>query len=511
MHFAYSPAMCTPAANPSPRCFPTSIDASREFVGVSFGDRTLSERCLLIAKAFVRSPGASLPAMMASETELAGAYRFFNNPKVSPESLLFPHVQATLERLRDCLDWLCVHDTTEMAYAGTRKGLGPLQGKRRGYLAHAALAVAGGGLGPLGVLNLELLTRPDPPSPRRRKSSKRHKKRRVASYSVGPENEHSRWWRSVESVEARAKRKGLTRPIHLFDREGDSYLFIAMLIEHGCRFVLRMAHNRALVVKKGRKARYISDALRPLQTRSERDISISERDPKLRAPDALKKHAPRAERDVHLKISSTQLVLKRPDAAPDWLPSEIKVNVVHAYEPNPPPGETPVEWKLMTSESIQTKADVEHVVDLYRGRWVIEEFFKALKSGCAVLDREFEKAVALQNVLAMSIPIAWQMLALRTLARRDENAPAIAVLTQPQIELVVAASQQLPPRQRPPPNPTARQALLAIAALGGHLTRNGEPGWLTLARGLHQLRKLEASLSVWEHIRSRTVEFGVGS
>jgi hypothetical protein len=49
---------------------------------------------------------------------------------------------------------------------------------------------------------------------------------------------------------------------------------------------------------------------------------------------------------------------------------------------------------------------VERLVDLYGLRWLIEEFFHALKTGCAVLDREFDDASALQNVLAVSIPIA---------------------------------------------------------------------------------------------------------
>ena len=29
--------------------------------------------------------------------------------------------------------------------------------------------------------------------------------------------------------------------------------------------------------------------------------------------------------------------------------------------------------------------------------------------------------------------------------------------------------------------------MLAIAGLGGHLPRNGDPGWLVLGRGIHDL------------------------
>jgi hypothetical protein len=37
---------------------------------------------------------------------------------------------------------------------------------------------------------------------------------------------------------------------------------------------------------------------------------------------------------------------------------------------------------------------------------------------------------------------------------------------------------------------TVRDAMLGIAALGGHIKNNGDPGWLVLGRGL--TRSLEA-------------------
>ena len=39
--------------------------------------------------------------------------------------------------------------------------------------------------------------------------------------------------------------------------------------------------------------------------------------------------------------------------------------------------------------------------------------------------------------------------------------------------------------KRLPKRPTARDAMLAVAALGGHLKSNGDPGGLVLGRGMH--------------------------
>ena len=41
--------------------------------------------------------------------------------------------------------------------------------------------------------------------------------------------------------------------------------------------------------------------------------------------------------------------------------------------------------------------------------------------------------------------------------------------------------------QRLPAAPTARDVLWAVAALGGHLKANGEPGWLVIGRGFQTL------------------------
>jgi hypothetical protein len=124
-------------------------------------------------------------------------------------------------------------------------------------------------------------------------------------------------------------------------------------------------------------------------------------------------------------------------------------------------------------------------VDFYRARWTIEEFFKAIKTGCAFEKRQIEDLHGLLNVLALCAPIAWQMLALRAEARRKPDRLAAEILTKTQVDVLrVFARKPLPDK------PTVRDALLAIAALGGHIRRNGEPGWQTLGRGYEQLLTL---------------------
>jgi hypothetical protein len=120
---------------------------------------------------------------------------------------------------------------------------------------------------------------------------------------------------------------------------------------------------------------------------------------------------------------------------------------------------------------IDTPEQVAAIVDAYRARWVIEEFFKALKTGCAYEKRQLETFRALVNALAIFSVVAWRLLLLRYVSRTSPDAPAIGAITPRQVRLLQRiATMKGPgvPAVKMPPNPTARDALLAIAKLGGH-------------------------------------------
>ena len=168
------------------------------------------------------------------------------------------------------------------------------------------------------------------------------------------------------------------------------------------------------------------------------------------------------------------------------MPPSLKVNVVTVTERGCPDGVEPVSWFLVTTEPIKTRAQIEFIVDAYRTRWVVEEFFKALKTGCQFERRQLETAHSLLNALAILAPVAWRLLLLRHLARAKPKAPASAALTEKQLEVLRAVA-----RKPLPPRANARDAMLAVAALGGHLKSNGDPGWLVIGRGLHDLLLLE--------------------
>jgi hypothetical protein len=167
-------------------------------------------------------------------------------------------------------------------------------------------------------------------------------------------------------------------------------------------------------------------------------------------------------------------------------PRSRSVARIHVFECKPPPGQPAVEWFLLTNLPIDNDEKIGFAVDCYRTRWAIEEYFKALKTGCQFEKRQLESAHSLLNALAILAPVAWRLLLLRHLARAPKPGPASNALTTKQLQVLRAvAKKPLPPKLN------ARDAMLAVAKLGGHLKNNGDPGWLVLGRGMHDLLLLE--------------------
>ena len=184
----------------------------------------------------------------------------------------------------------------------------------------------------------------------------------------------------------------------------------------------------------------------------------------------------------------------RPDSTPKACAATIKVNMVLVQKVDVPEGETPVVWRLYTDLPVDTPEQIARVVDIYRARWTIEEYFKALKTGCSFLNRQLESYEALTKLLALLLPVAWKMLELRTVVRATPGAPATTVLTAQQVRLLKILHDRGQPKTPLPAKPTVREVSFAIAGLAGHFKHNGDPGWQTLGRGMQRLLQAESDL-----------------
>jgi len=116
---------------------------------------------------------------------------------------------------------------------------------------------------------------------------------------------------------------------------------------------------------------------------------------------------------------------------------------------------------------------------------VIEEYNKAIKTGCDFERRQLQDYDALVNLLAVFAPIAYRMLLIRSEAARAPDQPALSVVSQDELDVLRTLG-----RRKLSELPTVREIYFAVAALGGHIKYNGNPGWQTLAAGLEKLQTL---------------------
>ena len=456
----------------------TAWSPVRDLQGVRMIDRRHARRVVTIAKRAMAAPRASFPRMMRDDGELEGAYRLFSNPDVSPRSILDAHFEATAKRtLESGAPIVVVHDTTDCCFGGeaARTGIGRVSNDGKGLALHVALALAPDGL-PRGLLEVATSTRLGEVQP------KVQRERKPPS-----ERESARWFATVERVMSRLG--GANQAVHVMDREADSYLLFEDLVRAGRAFVIRANHNRRVLDEQHD---FLRDAIGHVDAMVEREVRLSNRSDRYRRISSKKTHAARDTRMARLAVGARTVTIPSGKRNRDFADRvSLTLNIVRVWEPCPPADQPPVEWLLITNLPVASVAQLEVVVDAYRARWTVEEFFKALKTGCAFEQRQLESRHALENALAILAPIACRMLLLRTLARRPDLVPATDVLTPIQIDVLRAISA----RFKLPRKPTVRDALLAIAGLGGFLRRNGNPGWQTIGLGFDQLLQAEI---VWK-------------
>jgi hypothetical protein len=412
--------------------------------------------------------------MMGDEAALEGTYRFLNNAKASFEQILRPHTVMTIKRSSVEPVMLVVHDTSKFQFGGEikREGLGRLPGGGQGFFAHYSLAVRPGELRDvLGVIAVRTIFR------KGKRGKKTPKQMRKDSG-----RESLRWTQNAQQSEELLG--AVTRCIHVMDREADSYENFCALVGMNTSFVIRLQNSRHVLTEDGHKLA-IRDITPVCETRAVRTVQLSRRGKRAGSAQA-KIHPSRDERCATLNICSTRVTVLRGEYWDKTLPKTLQLNIVDVSEQSAPEGEQAVRWRLITNEPIDTVEQVLAIVDAYRSRWVIEEFFKSIKTGCAYEKRQLESKEPLLNLLAILSVVAWRLLRLRSFARQDPKRPASDVLTSVQLSLL----QELRPKAFSR-TPTVYEAFIAVAQLGGFLKRNGEPGWLTLGRGFEVLLNME--------------------
>jgi hypothetical protein len=431
--------------------------ACDELRTLDLGDARLDARARRVVEALERNPAAGFPAAVETVAEREAVYRLLGNGRVTLERLLAPHVKQTIDRAHTAATRpLVIIDKTAFVFAGEsdREGLTRLGPARQGFDAFFALAVSSARV-PLGVLAIQPLP---------------------GNIGTAPA---ATWAAAVTAAEAAM---GAQHPIYVMDREADAYALLATLIAGGQDFVVRVSHERLVREHPAAGRERLRTVVARAPVRVQRTVRLARRPAVGKARETLRRHPPREGREATLSLRACAIVLPRPPKLAHTGPDTLAVHLVQVVEEHPPAGVTPVEWLLVTTLPIPDARAVEQIVDTYRARWTIEEYFKALKSGCTYEQRQLESRATLLAALGLLAPLAWRLLALRTVAA-EATAPATTVLEPDELHVL----RHLARDRRLGTTPTAAEALQAIARIGGHFPQNGRPGWKVLWIGFQKL------------------------
>ena len=474
--------------------FSSGIDIVDE-MDAELGDPRRTERLHWLASALAEEPDKSFPELFEDGADLAAVYRFFGNQHISHNDVLHAHVDRTVARSHRLGAVLVIHDSTEHDYARhsshLREGFCLLRKNRQGFSNHVTLVVSDDGLRcPVGVLGMIPYVHSKDTSATRDPESWEQLRRYWHEEFGSPMSSYDRWLMGIER--ARDELDGVEQVIHVMDREADAFELLGEMALAADRFIIRANNDRRAHDPEDAELRYLSESIAKAEFIAERSVELSPRWQQLASPSKKKRHPTRRHRTARLSFRACSATIRRPhqnSAGKDHrhLPKLLSINLIEAVELNPPQGEPPVRWLLMTSEPIDTIDDILLVVDRYRARWVIEEFNKATKTGAGYAKRQLDSAHSMLIALAVTLPVAWSLLVIRHLDRTAPHLPAAVLFSLVQVAVLKAAQPKLNWSEKP----TIGEATQALAKLGGHLKRNGKPGWQILGRGYQRMLQQE--------------------
>jgi hypothetical protein len=370
---------------------------------------------------------------------------------------------------------LAIQDTSEINFATTarrRRGLGEIgKGNSRGVLLHPMLAVDAENGICLGLLSGQVWTR----GARRTVS---HDRRDLS------DKESQRWISTA--LAAKPLLASAAMVTSLGDRESDIFAAYASVPEERFHVIARSMHDRKLACGTGLYA--VSEHM-PV---ADQDWIV------------LPSRAQRPERLADLELRFGAVQLARPQSKfLRHLPESVPVSLVDVREAHPQAGTEPLHWLLLTTHPVASAQDAWRIVEWYKRRWLIEQFFRVLKTqGLKLEDSQIATADRLLKLVAIAAKAA--VITIQLLQARDGHGqqPIQLVFNANEVAALAALNQELEADSKrlknPHPPHTLAWATWIIGRLGGWdgYQSSRPPGPITIKHGLEYFHAVAAGWSL---------------
>jgi hypothetical protein len=400
--------------------------------------------------------------------------RFLGNPKVTTERVIESWSEGTAAAAEG-RHVLAIQDTSEINFATTaerRRGLGEIgKGNGRGVLLHPMLAVDAGNGTCLGLISGEVWTR---------------KGRRTVSHDLRDlsDKESQRWIATALAAKPLLAKAAMVTA--LGDRESDIFALYASAVADRFHVIARSMHDRKLADGTGLYA--ASEALAVVDQRA---IVLPAR-------------AQRAERTAQLELRFGAVSLARPQTKLlSHLPKSLPLHYVDVREPDPPVGTEPLHWRLLTTHAVTTAEEAWRIVEWYKQRWLIEQFFRVLKTqGFRLEDSQIGTADRLLKLVAIAAKAAVITIQLLQARNGRTHQPAGLAFDAHGIATLAALNRNLEAQSKrlrnPHPPDSLAWAAWIIGRLGGWdgYPSSKPPGPITMKNGLEYFHAVAAGWSL---------------
>ena len=465
--------------------------AAMNFGNNDFNDQRLNRRGVNIAEAIMTHPKNFVSGLYMNASDSEAAYRFLRNEKTSFDSVTETHRNNTYQAIMQLGEQaqaagekkpvvLLVGDTSEVNFGYKRKikGAGPIgehnQGK--GFVLHTNLAFDWNAKQLIGMASALLKNRTARP--------KQKNGRKISSYqrALIPDRESALW------IDSKKGLKPLLDSVELVcvnDRGADFYEYISQLNHDGFSYVIRAAQKDRVVASPENPEQriHLYEYICSQSVQGEQTIEVTGQ---------IVKNKKQPYRKSPLLIRSGSVLLLPSAVATKSLgkgkQEPFKVNFVHIQEDssrsvdsNGKPCEVKeaVEWILLTNRPVSTVEDALEIRNMYQSRWLIEEYFCALKSGCGLEDSQLQSADSLKTLCGFYSVCAVFILSLKYLQNFNPETDVYTIIPK---EWIVVLQQKAGSKF---PIKTARDFYIGLAKLGGYLNRKNDapPGWKRIWNG----------------------------
>jgi hypothetical protein len=399
--------------------------------------------------------------------------RFLGHAKVTAERIVESWSESTVTAVEG-RHVLAIQDTSEIHFntkPQRRRGLGEIgKGNNHGVLLHPLLAVDADNGNCLGLLSGRVWTREG--------------RRTVSHDSRGLSDKESQRWIAT-AVAAKPLLATAAMVTLLGDRESDIFALYASAAEQHFHLIARSMHDRKLADTASLYA--ATDAMVPMERRAIR----------------LPARAQRPTRQADLELRFGAIELARPQSKfLRHLPDSLRLVVVDVREINAGPDVEPLHWCLLTSHEVGSADDAWRIVEWYKQRWIIEQFFRVLKTqGLKLEDSQIGTADRLIKLVAIAAKAA--VITIQLLQARDGSQQSARVaFNTGEMTALVALNRQYEARSKRLKNPHPPDSLAWAAWIIGRIggwdgyPSSKPPGPITFRNGLEYFHALAAGWSL---------------